>query len=233
MKVATRVRERTLQDCIDLDDAVAADLAVADAAVTAAVDVVFAGRKGDRKMFYGSFWAGPVLWFYEFGWTNEWNGLPCWSSRWYVEPAAHVQIWERINGYGKWNPNDALLILTWEATWEEQAGLNAPGVEQLHRALLRRRSIVARRDVIRIEIQRALSEQLEAKIVYGGYHRVTTQTRVTVGNTLFVLGANGDLVRGDPDKYETVDPQTPYSRGIWGSNALKDRQHKALKRTGE
>ena len=147
-----------------------------------------------------------------------------------MEPAANVQIWERINGYGKWNPNDALLILTWEATWEEQAGLNAPGVEQLHGALARRRSILARQDVIRIEIQRALSEKLTSK---GGYRQVTTQTRVMVGDTLFVLGANGDLVRGDPDKYETVDPQTPYSRGIWGSNALKDRQHRALKRQGE
>lgn len=230
MKVAIRVRERTLQDCIVLDDAVAADLAVANAAVTAAVDVVFAGRERDRKMFFGSFWAGPVLWFYEFSWSNEWNGLPCWSTRWYLEPAANVQIWERINGYGKWNPNDALLILTWEATWEEQAGLNAPGVEQLHGALARRRSILARQDVIRIEIQRALSEKLTSK---GGYRQVTTQTRVMVGDTLFVLGANGDLVRGDPDKYETVDPQTPYSRGIWGSNALKDRQHRALKRQGE
>ena len=55
MKVAIRVRQRTLQDCIVLDDAVAEDLAVANAAVTAAVDIVFAGRKGDRKMFFGSF----------------------------------------------------------------------------------------------------------------------------------------------------------------------------------
>ena len=61
MKVAIRVRQRTLQDCIVLDDAVAEDLAVANAAVTAAVDIVFAGRKGDRKMFFGSFWAGPVV----------------------------------------------------------------------------------------------------------------------------------------------------------------------------
>jgi hypothetical protein len=232
MKVANRVRERTLQDCIVLDDAVAADLAVANAAVTAAVDIVFAGRKGDRKMFFGSFWAGPVLWFYEFSWSNEWNGLPCWTSKWYHE-AAPSQMWERINGYGKWNPDDALLVLTWEATWEEQAGLNAPGVEQLHGALARRRSITSRQDVIRVEIQRALSEKLEAKMGYGGYRQVPTQTRVMVGDTLFVLGANGDLVRGDPDKYETVDPQTPYSRGIWGSDTLRNRQYRALKRQGE
>jgi hypothetical protein len=230
MKVSRRVRSRTLQDLIVLDDAVEVDIAAAQAAVETALRSVYAGRSPSRKEFRGAFWLGDNLQVYEFHWDTI-HGLvrQSWASkRFEAGPQMLKQLWERVNGYGSWNPDDNLAQLTWDATWEEAVGLGQAAVtEALHRAIIRRRDVVERRGVIRQQVKAMFKEP---KTSPSWDMAARKQTRFQVGETLWTITAAGVLVRGDPDIYMTVSPATPLSRDVWGSQSLKERQQGAQKR---
>jgi len=232
MKVSRRIRSRTLQDLIVMDDAVEVDIAAAQTVVDAAVKAVYAGRSPSKTEFRGAFWKGGHLHVYEFSWDSL-SGLvrQSWTSKRFEKgPQMLQRLWERLHGYGSWNPNDQLAQLTWDATWEEAVGLERAAVtESLERAMLRRRDVMERQGVIRDQVREMLRATNSAP-----YWDMTAkrQTRFQVGETLWVITAAGALVRGDPDTYKTVSPETPLSRDIWGSQSLKERQESATKRRG-
>jgi len=232
MKVSRRIRSRTLQDLIVMDDAVEDDIAAAQAAVDAALRAVYAGRSPSKKEFRGAFWKGEQLHAYEFHWDTM-SGLvrQSWASkRFDKEPQMLKLVWERVNGYGSWNPDDNLAQLTWDATWEEAVGLGQAAVtEALYLAIIRRRDVMERQGVIRQQM-REVFKVTNTSPPWDMAAR--KQTRFQVGETLWTITAAGVLVRGDPDIYKTINPETPLSRDVWGSQSLKERQEIAKRRKG-